>query len=61
MTKDNNILIKKVDNCHECPFCYVVLEKSWVKCSLLKIDIYDSEIIPKKCPLRTKKVLVKLQ
>lgn len=61
MTKDNNILIKKVDKCSECPFCYVVLEKLWIKCGLLKADIYDSETIPKKCPLRAKKVLVKLQ
>jgi len=60
MTDNNNILIKKVDKCSECPFCYVVLDKSWIKCSILKISIFDTETIPKKCPLRTNKILVKL-
>lgn len=56
----NNIEIKKVTNCENCPFSNVVIKETWIKCRLLEHDIYE-KTIPKECPLRVSKILVKLQ
>lgn len=58
--KNGSVLIKKINSCTVCPMGHTVIENVWLKCNWLKIDIYEP-IIPKECPLRVNKILVKLE